>query len=514
MAIKTFAAIDVGSYELAMKIYEISVKNGLKEIDYIRHRIALGTDTYNSGKIGNHRVDELCEVLRDFAQIMKAYKVDAYKAYGTSAIRETHNALIIIDQIKSRTGIEVEVLSNSEQRFLDYKSIASRGEVFQKIIEKGTAIVDIGGGSIQISLFDKDALVTTQNMRLGVLRLREKLQVLQNQTGYYEEIVEEMINNQLLLFQKMYLKDREIKNIIIVDDYVSPILHDKEICKNRPGYIERNTYMGFVDYVRKKSDFEISELLSVPEENVSLLFHSAILIKRMMEIMEAELIWAPGVTLCDGIAYEYAENNKLTKMEHDFEKDIIACARNISKRYLGNRKRVETLENITLTIFDSMKKLHALGKRERLLLQIAAILHDCGKYISLNSVGECSYSIVMATEIIGLSHLEREIVANIVMYNRCEFEYYDQIGKTTTLDQDSYLTIAKLTAILRVANGLDRSHKQKFKDIKVTVQDSQMTIVVDTLEDITLEKGLITEKAKFFEEVFSVITVIKQKRKY
>ena len=351
-------------------------------------------------------------------------------------------------------------------------------------------------------------------MRLGVLRLREKLQVLQNQTGYYEEIVEEMINNQLLLFQKMYLKDREIKNIIIVDDYVSPILHDKEICKNRPGYIERNTFMGFVDYVRKKSDFEISELLSVPEENVSLLFHSAILIKRMMEIMEAELIWAPGVTLCDGIAYEYAENNKLTKMEHDFEKDIIACARNISKRYLGNRKRVETLENITLTIFDSMKKVHALGKRERLLLQIAAILHDCGKYISLNSVGECSYSIVMATEIIGLSHLEREIVANIVMYNRCEFEYYDQIGKTTTLDQDSYLTIAKLTAILRVANGLDRSHKQKFKDIKVTVQDSQMTIVVDTLEDITLEKGLITEKAKFFEEVFSVITVIKQKRKY
>ena len=79
MAIKTFAAIDVGSYELAMKIYEISVKNGLKEIDYIRHRIALGTDTYNSGKIGNHRVDELCEVLRDFAQIMKAYKVDATK---------------------------------------------------------------------------------------------------------------------------------------------------------------------------------------------------------------------------------------------------------------------------------------------------------------------------------------------------------------------------------------------------------------------------------------------------
>ena len=68
---KTFAAIDVGSYELAMKIFEISSKNGIREIDYIRHRIDLGTDTFTTGKISNERVDELCRVLRDYAGIMK-----------------------------------------------------------------------------------------------------------------------------------------------------------------------------------------------------------------------------------------------------------------------------------------------------------------------------------------------------------------------------------------------------------------------------------------------------------
>ena len=133
MAVKTFAAIDVGSYELAMKIFEFSIKNGMKEIDHIRHRIELGTDTYMTGKIGHERVDKLCLILNEFAAMMKSYKVDAYKAYGTSAIRETENTMIIIEQIKLRTGLKVEVLSNSEQRFLHYKAVASRGEKFNAV---------------------------------------------------------------------------------------------------------------------------------------------------------------------------------------------------------------------------------------------------------------------------------------------------------------------------------------------------------------------------------------------
>lgn len=231
-----------------------------------------------------------------------------------------------------------------------------------------------------------------------------------------------------------------------------------------------------------------------------------------MNICGAKMIWAPGVTLCDGIAYEYAQTHKLIPVTHDFEQDIIACAKNISKRYMGSRKRSDTLETIALTIYDSMKKVHGLGKRERLLLQIATRLHDCGKYISLMTLGECSYSIIMGTEIIGLSHAEREIVANVVKYNHLDFEYYETIGKKSELDKNSYLVIAKLTAILRLANGLDRSHKQKFRNIRATVKDSELILSVDTDLDITLERGLFSAKADFFEEVYSIRPVIHQRR--
>ena len=507
MAVKTFAAIDVGSYELSMKIFEVSKARGIHEIDHIRHSIDMGTETYITGKLGYERAEELCRILGEFRDIMKSYQVETYKAYGTSAIREMKNKAILLDQVEQRTGIKIDVLSNSEQRFLDYKSIAFQGEEFLKIIENPTAIVDIGGGSIQISLFDKDILVSTQNMKLGVLRLRERLQHLEASFGKYESLVEEMVESQMDVYKKLYLKERQIKNIIVVDDYISALVRNRG---DGNQFADEKVMERYAGLTKTKSLSEIAKMFRMPEEDMPLLYISMVLLRSIMNSMGAELIWAPGVTLCDGIAYEYGEKNKIVAADHDFEKDIIACAKNVSKRKRGNRKRGETLEQIALNIFDSTRKIHGLEKRERLLLQLSTILHDCGKYISMVNLGECSYSIIIATEIIGLSHLEREIVANVVKYNHLEFDYYEAMN-SNTMDKESYLKIAKLTAILRLANGLDRSHKEKFKNIKITLKEEKLLITVDTQEDITLEKGLFDARADFFEEVYNIRPVIRRK---
>ncbi len=116
----------------------------------------------------------------------------------------------------------------------------------------------------------------------------------------------------------------------------------------------------------------------------------------------------------------------------------------------------------------------------------------------------------MSTEIIGLSHIEREIVANVVKFNHSDFIYFEEQQNASDLDEAAYQTIAKLTAILRIANGLDRSHKQKFGDIRVHIQGDRMILTVQAGIDITLEKGMISHRADFFEEVFGLTPVIKQ----
>ena len=124
-------------------------------------------------------VNAICEVLKDFRRIMLEFGVEDYRACATSAFREMVNPVIILEQIFQRTGIRVEILSNAEQHFLGYKSIAAIETGFKKMIQKGTAILDVGGGSLQVSLFDKDALVTTQSLKMGSMRIRERLKELE-----------------------------------------------------------------------------------------------------------------------------------------------------------------------------------------------------------------------------------------------------------------------------------------------------------------------------------------------
>lgn len=507
MAYKMMAAVDVGSYELEMKIFELSAKRGIVMVNHVRHVIELGKDTYATGRVDFKHIDEVCEILYDFTEIMKEYQVSEYVAYATSSIREADNRDIILDRIRVKTGLEVKVLGNSEQRFLGYKALAVKPE-FSSYIQEGTAIVDVGAGSIQISLFDKDSLVTTQNIKLGSLRIRELLYKLSSDRQDFYRLIEELINNDIQTFKKMYLKDRSIKNIIAAGDYIRYFgLKNGKYAESmtREQFLERfNSLMG-------KNAGQISEKMGITEEQASLLIPCVLVYKKLIEETQTEKVWFPQVDLCDGIAAEYGINKKIIKVRHDFDEDIINAARIISKRYKANQNHITILEKNVLTIFDTMKKIHGLGRTERKLLQLSAILHDCGKYISMNQPGESSYNIIMSTEIIGLSHRERNIVANVVKYNTEDF--FEDNDALYDGEKDDYMTVVKLVAILRVANAMDRSHKQKFKDSKAVIKDDN-TLVITTYagDDITLERGLFSRKADFFEEVYGIKPVLKQKK--
>ena len=125
MAVTTFAAIDVGSYEVSMKIFELSRKVGFKELTDIRYRLELGKGAYSRGRLEGDMVDALCEILLDFKRVMKEFGAEEYRACATSVFRELKNPIVILEQVFQRTGIQVEILSNAEQHFLGYKSIAA-----------------------------------------------------------------------------------------------------------------------------------------------------------------------------------------------------------------------------------------------------------------------------------------------------------------------------------------------------------------------------------------------------
>lgn len=510
MAVTTFAAIDIGSYNISMEIFEFNKKTGLKTLTRLRKRLELGKDTFNLKKISTERLQELTDILLDYRKVMAEYRVTDYRACAKSALREARNCVLVMEHVYQLTGVRIDVLSNSEQRFLGYKSIASRGSEFRKFIVKSTAIVEVGGGSIQISLFDQESLVTTQNLLLGSLRIRERLAHMEHDAKHYNELVEQYIDKDIMGFKRMYLKDRKVENMILVGDYFTNLIFQN---KNDQNKIEsRAEFMQWYDRIIRRTPQELTEELGVGTEMASVVIPTAVLYRRMIEELKAETIWLPGIQLTDGIAYDYGDRKKIIRSPHNFDEDIIMAAKNASRRFAGNQPHTEALVEYASHIFDAVKKGNGLGSREKLYLIVASYLHDCGKYISLVNVAECSYEIIMSTEIIGLSDREREIIANVVKYNTRPFVYYNE-NTSRSLSAPDYMTVAKLTAILRIANGLDQSYHQKIKTMKVTRQNQELTIIVDTDEDFTLEKGIFEENTEFLEEVLGIHAVLHMKKR-
>ncbi len=511
MAVKLFASILIGSTETEMKLFEISSRKGFHLIDCLSCRIDLGNDAYERGTLSTAKVERLVETLIEYRTIMEEYHVDSYRMVGTSALREIRSSLITKDYIERKTGLNLTVLSNSEQRFLDYKSIASQTQSFESVIKKGTAIVNIGGSSLQISVFDKDKLITTQNIRIGKITTRSRFYPLARNNEHFEKLLQELLAHEIAGFGKLYQKDRQISTLIATNKELQLLFRALYPSRDSLIITKKELLEAYNRTVHMNPE-EIAKTCSMAPEFSLFVVPSVIICLYLLEHFESDSVWVPEISIGDGLAYEYAVENKAIKSAHAFDEDIIAASRNIAKRYKSNQAHVRNVEELSLTIFDKTKKIHMLGTRERLLLQISAILHNCGKYISLTDVSDCAYNILMATEIIGLSHAERQIVANVVRFNTASFHYYEDLAKVSSVSREEFIVIAKLTAILRAANALDRSHHQRIKEINVSIRGNELILTVKSNEDLTLERGTLEEKDSLFEEVFNLTPVLHQVR--
>lgn len=509
MAYKMFAAIYVGSSELGLKIYEISSKKTFKQIDGVSRIIELGKDTYSKGGLQFESIASVCDILNGFKDKMKEYQVTEYRAYATSAVREAENTEIVLDAIKRNTGLEVKVLSNSEQRYINFAGMVAKYDNFHQVVSKNTAFVDIGAGSVQVSLFDKNNLVITENIPIGAVRIRDYLSLIGTRAGRFDKLLADYVETDIANFRNIYLNDKEIKNIIAVGEVANVV---KRLIPNLgvSEKIDRQQFEDLYKIIVSKSPDELAEEFDIPYERATLMLPSIIIYQSFLNNCKAEEVYVPRVDFCDGIVANYMAEGNRVLFEHDFEADIIASAYNICKRYRCTRNHVDKVSDFALKIFDSLKKVHRMGKRERLQLQLAAILHECGNFINLHDGARNSYYIVANTEIIGLSHKERMEVANVIKYNI--LYYPSKLSIINEIEDCDYILIAKLIAILRLANCLDKSHKDRIEDISISMKDNQMVITAKTFEDISLEVGLFEERSDFFEEVYGIKPVLRTKK--
>ena len=501
----TFGGIYIGTYEISLKIVEMTRGKGIKVIDYIKSHVELGEDALDDGIIDNDTIDGICVRLNEYKKIIKSYKCNDFMAYGGTTLYRAKNCIFVLDKIKKTTGIDVELLSNTEHRMLTYRCVTA-DDAFAKMIAKNTAIVHVGGADLQITLFDNGKLLTTEHLTTGSIKLYESVKNLPGSREIKHGVMMELIDKELSVFMAR-CRIESVSNIILMGDFsVEATKKSKDI----DGTINAEKFIRFLDKIRANMNDNIAELIGVSDDYEYLVLPSLVIYRRVVEMLGAKKILVPGIDISDGIAYDYAIKKNILKPVHDLEKDVISAARFMADKYSSYSPHIETLmENATL-IFKGTKSIHDMGKRELLLLRCAALLHDCGKYVSLRNAADNAYRIIMSSEIMGLSHTERLIVANIVKYNTHKLVDYNSFEDDLSLEE--YLVVAKCAGIMRISNALDRSHKQKFEKITVALQDGEMVITVHSKDDLLLERNIFEYRSDTFAQVFSIKPVIKVKK--
>lgn len=504
---KLFASIYIGTYETTLKVFEVVKQKGAKTIDVQKIQSDIIKDILSKGMILPETVDKLCRILNEMKRTIEGYKVDAFSVVAGPNIRQASNDLVVLEQIKMRTGFSPIVLSNSEQRFLGYQAVAST-ENFDELISDSAVLVDVGGVSLQITLFSKGKIITTQHLSLGTVSINENLRKLGSTSGNSLEQTYEMMYKELDVFKTMFLRDIEPKYMILFGVQVNSIT--ERISSFSSKSIKTEEYLDCLNKINRQYIKRFDDSNDIYLDNENVIEPVVMLYKALAETLNPAMVFAPGVSVAEGMMYNHSYQKKWLVSKHDFDNDIITAAWSIAKRYGSYQPHLKALYRLSGEIFDAMKKYHGLTKRHRVLMECIAILHDCGKYISLAEASSCSYTIIMASEILGLTHKERELIASTVEFNRKPVEPYDNMSDRFT--QDEYLTILKLLAILKVANALDRSHKQKIKNVSMKVKDNELVINIEANSSLALEKGLFTKNASYFQEIFGIKPVLREKQ--
>lgn len=501
---KVFAAIDLGSTEITMKIAEVSKKNGISVLDTVKYDLSIGKESYAVGKISYNLVDKICNCFEEYLRIMKSYGVDEYVCYATTAVREASNSEYIIDQINIRTGIKVTIISNEEERFLHNKAFALNNSYFDDIIEAGAVLVDVASGSVQVSHYEQSKLQFSQNLPMGSLRVLENLSTVKNSTTSFSSVLEDFIKAGINNYKNVFYKNPNYKYFVIMGNQVRYI---KKICGISSDSITEENIDDVYKIISEYGPQYVEDKYEVPYDIAKLMMPSILFYKMFMSKDKNQIIIAPEISLVDGILVEYVEKNAYTHTKHIFTDDIISSAKYYAGKYDVSHRHYTKIMEFGVNIMATLSKKFGLSKRHAVLLKVASIFADTGYYININDYSKYSYDIVKSNPIIGLSQKEHKVISGAVLFQNGIFDF----NEYNVYSKNRRLLISKLAAILSLAKSLDVEYNQKIDEIKTSIRNGILTITAYTDSDISLEEREFNIAQEFFEEVFGIKAVLVKK---
>lgn len=497
---KYVAAIDVGSHEIAMTIAKLRKGQEPLTLERVSRTISAGLDTYSRGEISAGVANRVINVLHDFTEKLCEYPGAVVRAAATSALREASNSGFLRDRIFRETGIDVRVLSNNEEIGYLLCSLAHNYPSLQNLSRESTLMLSMGSGSIQFYRFEAGRLLSTQNMKLGSLRLRTILSQLSEHSLQFSQLLLEYISGDLDYYRNFEPTAENAKNLLIIGTGLNYIRSFGQPGEGNATLLTRKDFNKLIDHLQTIDISEIVKNEGIPLEHASLILPTALVLEEVFAFTGLKKAIIPYASLEDGILLEMAEEFSSYRRTYDLASDRLSIAWKMAERFKTDMNHSRSVMKLALQIFDQTAKLHGLGEKEREILQIASVTHNIGKYISMKDDDLRSFEVISSAELPGFSVQDVQLCAFLVFYHNGNLNAEPRL--LDRLHPDQVLTLAKLASILAICNAMDASHKQKIEECRVRMKGQEVRFLLYSKHEIELELWTLQRHTALFEQVF------------
>ena len=510
-----FAAIDVGSNALRLRVVEASAPSprtkgqpaasadgSWKDLATVRAPVRLGVEVFVSGRLAPASIGQACDALREFRQEMDRWKIDAYRAIATSAVREAKNGGTLVERARREAGIELETIEGIEEARLIQLAVTRRIPLF----DRRAVLVDVGGGSTELTLLDHGETAFTMSLPLGTVRMLEAyLKGAKTVDRARERLLEEAIDRAL---------GEAIPQLGNVDVLVGTggnvdTLWDLCQAKGSVRTVDVPAVKALYKKLCSLSAAERKDEYQLRPDRADTIVPATAIFLRLAHVLKVSTFLAPPVGLAAGILEELIDKFfHVWDAAGEAEQVLEACAR-LGRRYHFDEAHARHVCRFATQLFDDLQRVHAFGDRDRLLLRAAAILHDIGDYVHYSGHHKHSQYLIQHADIMGITPDERAIVATIARYHRKGPPDPSHPGYRE-LNKEARGKVRGLAAILRIADALDREHKQKIESVRAAIDRGagRVTLFMRGEGDRELEEWTVKAKASLWRDEYDLDMVI------
>lgn len=497
------AAIDIGTNSIHMIVARVRPDRSFEVIDSEKAMVRLGAGGLDGRELTSEAMDSALQAVARFKRLAAAHQVDTVLAVATSAVREARNGGEFLARIEHATGIRVGVITGNEEARLIHLAAVYGVDVGGS----RAVVIDIGGGSVEITIGTGTTVQAAHSFKLGVIRLTERFV----KGDPLSERDEERLSKHIEAEAGSFCDQLVAAGFDRVIGTSGTILSLGSMAARPAGGVTQNELRNVrvptrqIRRLRRQlARLGLDGRLGLPgmdPRRADLAPAGVVLLDTLLRRLRAEELTLCDLALREGLVLDYIRRNS----RHIAHTERIPDVRRRSTLELAERcnysaDHAQQVVRLALAAFDQTRQVHGLTDREREWLEYAALVHDLGVHISYQGHHRHSCYLVRNGDLRGFDPNEIEVIALVARYHRrgAPKKSHEDYAR---LPSDLRRSVRVLASILRLAESLDRSHAQIVTGLEVRDAGDDVLVRVDTAGDAELEVWAANRHIEPFAEL-------------